>query len=180
MRNSILAVAILLCVGVWGFVAFNTYRMPHDSDVQAPRSFEECVASGGEVESLAPARCSAGGQVFVENIGNAAEKRSLIRVDSPRPGSVVASPLVVKGRARGMWFFEASFPVVLIAQNNVVIATGTAQANDDWMTEEFVPFTATLQFTKPMHVRTGTLLLKKDNPSGDPERDDALFIPVKL
>lgn len=46
------------------------------------------------------------------------------------------------------------------------------------MTEEFVPFTATLRFTSPGG--HGTLILRKDNPSGLPEHDDALVIPVRF
>jgi hypothetical protein len=48
------------------------------------------------------------------------------------------------------------------------------------MTEDFVPFKATLNFTvdKNIYSRNGALILKKDNPSGLPEYDDALEIPI--
>jgi hypothetical protein len=48
------------------------------------------------------------------------------------------------------------------------------------MTADFVPFTATLNFTKPSYGNNGFLILKKDNPSGLPEHDDALEIQVKF
>jgi len=41
-----------------------------------------------------------------------------------------------------------------------------------------VPFTATLTFTKPPYENSGTLILKKDNPSGLPQNDAALEIPI--
>lgn len=108
------------------------------------------------------------------------EKENLIRVSSPAPNQKVKSPLVVKGEARGVWFFEASFPVFLVDWDGRIIAQGIATAKDDWMTENFVPFEATLDFVldKNAYSNRGALILKKDNPSGLPEYDDALEMPV--
>ena len=48
------------------------------------------------------------------------------------------------------------------------------------MTSEFVPFEAKLTFTvdKNAYSNRGTLILRKDNPSGLSEHDNALEIPV--
>src|ERR1035437_2610814 len=114
--------------------------------------------------------------IIVTNI----DKSDLIRVDSPRANDTVSSPLTIKGQARGNWFFEASFPVVLTDWDGKIIAQGVAQAKSDWTTTEFVPFEATITFTadKKAYSNKGTLILKKDNPSGLPKNDDALEIPV--
>jgi hypothetical protein len=48
------------------------------------------------------------------------------------------------------------------------------------MTEDFVPFTATIEFETPDYGDIGALILKKDNPSGLPEHDDAYEIPVRF
>ncbi len=45
------------------------------------------------------------------------------------------------------------------------------------MTADFVPFKVKLIFSPPT-TAAGTLVLKKDNPSGLPEHDDELRIPV--
>jgi hypothetical protein len=111
-------------------------------------------------------------------MGNEAEKMDLIKITSPRPNDGISSPLTLTGEARGNWFFEASFPVVLTDENGIVVATGIAQAKGDWMTESFVPFEATLTFQKPAGSDKGILTLKKDNPSGLPANDDALIIPI--
>lgn len=114
-----------------------------------------------------------------ENLGNELEKKDLIRITSPRPNDTIESPLSITGLARGNWFFEASFPVVLTDWDGKIIAESFATAQDEWMTTEFVPFTATLQFTKPLgNNKNGTLILRKDNASGLPEHDDALEIPI--
>ena len=104
----------------------------------------------------------------------------MVRVSEPLLRAQVASPLTVRGIARGTWFFEASFPVVLVDWDGKILAEGVAQAQGDWMTEDFVPFAATLSFTLPADIpyTRGTLILKKDNPSGLPENDDAFEIPV--
>lgn len=109
--------------------------------------------------------------------GNADEKADLIIAFTPQPGDLVSSPLAVTGEARGYWFFEASFPVRLYDANGVEIAVGIAEAQSEWMTVDFVPFVATLVFAPPA-TATGKLVLERDNPSGLPEHDDALIVPV--
>jgi hypothetical protein len=101
-----------------------------------------------------------------------------IKVTSPAVGGAIASPLVVEGVARGSWFFEASFPITLVNWDGLIIAEGYAQAEGDWMTEEFVPFKGEVVFTKPEYNERGAVILKKDNPSGLPEHDDAIEVPI--
>jgi hypothetical protein len=114
--------------------------------------------------------------------------KDLIILDSPKPNDEVVSPLTITGMARGTWYFEASFPIVLTNWDGLIIAEGHAQAQGDWMTEEFVPFKAVLDFTSPItststaqdYLRRGTLMLKNDNPSGESSRDGALEIPIRF
>ena len=148
--------------------------------VPAIANFAECVAAGNPVMESYPRQCKTkGGESFREDIGNELEKDDLIRVSSPRPNTVITSPLTVKGMARGNWFFEASFPVRLFNGNGEKISQGIAQAEGEWMTTDFVPFKVTLTFATPT-TTTGTLLLDKDDPSGLPENEDALRIPVRF
>lgn len=140
--------------------------------------FASCAASGNPIMESYPRKCRANGQNFTENIGNELEKADLIRIETPRPNQKISSPLTITGQARGTWFFEASFPVVLTDWDGKIIAEGVATAQSDWMTENFVPFKATLEFNRPSYGDNGSLILKKDNPSGLPENDDALEIPI--
>jgi hypothetical protein len=133
-------------------------------------NFEECADAGYPVLESYPRQC--GG--FVENIDAA----TVLRVTSPSLDVPITSPLEVTGEARGTWFFEGSFPVFLTNWDGLIIAEGYATAQGEWMTEEFVPFTASLSFEKPEYGANGTLILKKDNPSGLPEYDDAVEFPV--
>lgn len=98
---------------------------------------------------------------------------------SVHAGDLVASPLTIEGQARGNWYFEASFPARIIDADGNVLAAVPAQAQGEWMTTDYVPFKATLEFSAPS-TATGTLELAKDNPSGLPEKDDALRIPIRF
>jgi hypothetical protein len=103
----------------------------------------------------------------------------LLQLDQPHDGQTISSPLTISGKARGEWFFEATFPVVLTNWDGLIIAEGFATAQGDWMTQDFVPFTAELSFVSDTTVSNrGSLILQKANPSGLPEHDDAYEITV--
>lgn len=110
--------------------------------------------------------------------------KDLIMLTSPEPNETISSPLTLTGKARGTWYFEGSFPVILTDWDGRIIAEQVATARGPWMTEDFVPFTLTFSFTSSYHagdpdfMQRGSLILRKDNPSGLPEHDDALEIPI--
>ncbi len=117
-------------------------------------------------------------EVLAQNVIQKKEKENLIRLSSPTGETAIESPLVITGEARGYWFFEATFPIVLTNWDGLIIAEGYATADGEWMTEDFVPFTAELTFTKPEYGERGSFILQKSNASGLPEHDDALEITV--
>jgi hypothetical protein len=101
----------------------------------------------------------------------------MINVTSTIPFQTISSPLTVTGEAKGPWYFEASFPVQILDMNNNVLAAVPAQAQGDWMTTNFVPFTATLTFTG-VSGQPGMIVFKKDNPSGLPQNEASISIPI--
>ena len=171
---------ILATIIILGFSV--TWKLTNNPIPIVVTNFEECVTTGSPVMESYPRQCRYDNQTFVEGIGNELEKVDLIRISNPRPNQVIKSPLTITGEARGTWFFEASFPVVLANWDGLIIAQGIAQAKSEWMTTDFVPFEATLTFTvdKNVYSNRGALILRKDNPSGLPEHDDALEIPVVI
>ena len=108
---------------------------------------------------------------------SACPKEDLIIVKSPMAYEKISSPLVVTGKARGTWYFEASFPVRLIDENGKELAVVPAQAKTDWMTTDFVEFSVVLNFSNPA-TQKGYIVLERDNPSGLPENADELKIPI--
>ena len=111
-------------------------------------------------------------------------KAEMIQVYGPLPLNEIGSPLQLSGTAIGPWFFEANAPVLLANWDGEIIAEGYVTAQGEWMTTNFVQFEGTLEFTSPYNagdpdfMKRGTLIFKKDNPSGLPENDDALEIPI--
>lgn len=154
-------------------------------------NFEECVKVGYPIlpsEKGGNYCQTSDGQNFTDNtsttdpgnsqellmIGSYADK---IKIDNLPPGTVITSPLKITGQARGNWFFEASFPIVLKDMYGKELAQTDAHATKDWMSADFVPFEATLNFTTDPNTKA-SLVFKKDNPSGLPANDDQLPISV--
>lgn len=102
-----------------------------------------------------------------------------IQVISPRQNEIISNPLIVSGKARGSWYFEAVFPVRLLDEKGNELEKTSAQALSEWTTEDFVPFRAQLRFEVPT-ANTGTLVLQNDNPSGLPANAKEIRIPVRF
>lgn len=100
-------------------------------------------------------------------------------VFSPQVNAVITSPVTISGQARGLWFFEASFPVKIVDANGQLLGIAPAQAQADWMTEDFVPFQTIVEFTQPS-TSSGFIVLAKDNPSGLPEHDAEIRLPIRF
>ena len=112
----------------------------------------------------------------------------LIKIYSPQPSQKIRSPLKISGEARGQWYFEATSPVIIVDWDGRIIGekyvTADPPAGGEWMTTEFVPFDGTVEFEKPKCVegadycKRGAVIFKKSNPSGLPQNDAAVQIPI--
>lgn len=102
-----------------------------------------------------------------------------IEVTFPQPGDMLNGQVTITGKARGTWYFEASFPVILLDANGNQILALPVQADGEWMTTDWVPFHTEITIPQDIGV-TGTLVLKKDNPSGLPEHEAEIRIPVRF
>jgi hypothetical protein len=180
------AIAAVVATGaiIGGF--FYLTRSP---DYSAISTYDECRNAGFEIMESYPEQCrTPDGRTFANQSSStttdatstpAAGKEDKIRVTNITANQVISSPVTIEGSARGYWYFEASFPVELVDGNGKTVAIGPAQAQAEWMTTEFVPFSITLSFAKPT-TPTGTLILRNDNPSGLPENADELRIPIRF
>ena len=175
---SIAIVAFVVAGILFGLFFISIFKNRSSVPDQNITNFDECAAAGNLVMESWPRQCRAGDETFVEDIGNEFEKLDLIRINNPRPGQAISSPLLIEGEARGYWFFEGDFSVRLLDENGKLIGEGVLSAQSQWMTEEFVPFEGKLIFTTPF--QRGLLILEKNNPSGLPENDDRLSVPVHL
>ncbi len=189
MKNAIIIFVVLLAAfGTWFFLNQATSNQEVIEPTPEPSleeitSFEECVEAGYPVQESYPRRCALpDGRVYAEEIevqpeyDNASE--DLIKVENPHPGGVVGKEFVVTGEARGYWFFEASFPIEVVGADGNTIAGSYATAEGNWMTEDFVSFKSEIIDLPSAYTGPATLILKKDNPSGLPENDASISIPI--
>lgn len=102
-----------------------------------------------------------------------------ITIIKPQPGSVISSPLEITGKAKGSWFFEALIGVELL-KNDKILATTAGKANGNWMTNDYVDFSATLKFPEVKETGNAKLLFRNSNPSGKKESEKSFSIPVVI
>jgi hypothetical protein len=139
-------------------------------------NFTECEERGYPIMESYPRRCAdPDGKTFTEEVG---VPKGLI-VTSPEAGDELSGIVIVTGEAPGYWFFEAVFPMFIEDPSGNIVAWGYATATEDWMTENPVKFTGTVKVEEG-YSGEAVLVLKKDNPSGLPENDDRVDIPVKI
>lgn len=142
--------------------------------------FDSCTAAGFPVMESFPRQCRGpDGTLFVEAGGSASPEPSDIRIIEPAANASVPGTFDVTGEARGTWFFEASFPWFVEDAEGDVLVRGTVQTKENWMTEEMIPFRFTITVPAGTAGR-GLLVLQKDNPSGLPENEDSLRIPLRF
>ncbi len=103
-----------------------------------------------------------------------------ISVTSPKANATVGDDFDVKGSAPGPWFFEATFPIKVRDANDNTIGVSHANAIGDWMTDQNVAFQATVHIDDAKYHGPATLILLKDNPSGLPQNDDSLEVPIVI
>lgn len=140
----------------------NQILRDNDSVLVENDSSEEAETKQSEVSDLEPSVTP--------------ELEAEVDIFYPQANDVISSPLEISGQAPGFWFFEASLPVRLVDLEGNLIAEHYAQAEADWMTSEFVPLSSSLVFSTT--ATSGYLIIAKDNPSGLPEYDAEISIPV--
>jgi len=182
-KKILLIVIIVIIIIITLFIIYQMYFL-QISDQPQPRvvivtDFDQCVKEGFTVRESYPRQCDANGQTFIEEIGNVLEKEDIITINNPRPNQLITSPLEITGQARGIWYFEADFPIKLYDDKENLLVSHYAVAKGEWMTEDFVPFSSEIEFETPA-TKKGWLVLEKDNPSNLDQLDDQLRIPVRF
>lgn len=198
MKKIILVIVILSLISFIGWESFLHYKYSTKitctecgpgsdpwSEVLHPEvitSFDTCLKANHPIMESYPRQCKTqDGRTFTEKISekmtytNASS--SMIVLTFPLPGAVTGKQFLVTGKARGGWYFEASFPIVILSQDGKIVSSSPAQAQSNWMTNEFVPFNATMTISTSYQGKA-TIVLKKDNPSGLPEKDASISFPI--
>ena len=163
----ILIIAILI-----GAIIFVT----SDNSASSVKNFTECAAKGYPVMESYPRRCAVpGGETFTEEINSPLG----INVTSPKNNEELKDIITVEGEALGTWFFEAVFPISIEDMNRNTIASSFVTAEENWMTDLPVKFRGAIDVPDDFSGKA-VLILKKDNPSGLPEKDSRVEIPISI
>lgn len=101
-----------------------------------------------------------------------------IKIFEPEENETISLPLTVKGEARGTWYFEAYLPLKIVDDQGNELVSSSAQAEGEWMTEDYVPFELTIPLIDFGGAESGKLIFEKANPSGLPENADSYEVPV--
>jgi len=188
---GVLAAFVVLVVS---WFIFNSRVTDTPADAPTPTvptvlSFEDCVRAGYPVMESNPRQCrTPDGRTYAEEVTEEQRDATItyenasannIIAQTPRPGDVTGKTFVVSGQARGPWYFEASFPIHVLDKDGAIIATAVAQAQGDWMTENFVPFQATVTVPQSF-IGEATLVFQRDNPSALPENDASMMFPIAI
>jgi len=180
-RIFVLIGFIILLLVVW-------FIFPRNTQAPAPQaqvlSYADCVRAGYPIKEMYPRQCTTpDGRTYAEEKPQQATyintTADTVVFDVPFPGAVVGKKFLVKGTARGTWFFEASFPVEVLDKNGKRLASVPAQAQGEWMTEGLVPFSASISIPET-YTGPATLVLHKDNPSGLPKNDASVSFPIVI
>ena len=192
MKRAPLIVIIVLAVLV---VGFGGWLLVRSLTPPTRTSYPQCVAAGYPILETYPEQCrTPDGRTFTNPD---ASPQTPPPTPTPTPtgeftseggipitldewtGQPVTSPLTITGEVPGSWSFEASFPVQVTDADGTLLVEAVGQVEGDWMTDEMVPFSVTLEFESPPgDSAEGFLVLVKANASGLPEHDDSVRIPI--
>lgn len=147
-------------------------------------SMEDCAPPGdehiilkGDIEKDSRDKLMQIVKSFSFKVSDTIKTTDRIKVEKPLPNMDVTSPLTIKGQALGTWFFEGSAPVQLVDKDGNELASKNIQVQGNWMTEDFVDFSGTMEFEAPDDER-GYLVFWKANPSGKVEKQESYRLPV--
>jgi hypothetical protein len=105
------------------------------------------------------------------------DAKDIIIIDSPKPYQKVQVPIIIKGKAKGSFFFEGTFPIRIEDENGNLIVSDYIMTKENWMTENFVYFETYFYFEKG-NLRKGFIIFEKANPSGLLENKFEIRIPL--
>lgn len=103
-----------------------------------------------------------------------------VDIENPAPLESVSSPINISGNAPGNWFFEAQLSVELQDQAGEIMAETSISTDENWMTTDQVPFSGIINYENPNNETNATLVIRSANPSGLPEKEKSLSIPLLI
>lgn len=168
MNTRFLQVLIVLLAAIIIVLAWLLFALPAPQSPTPPPIASSTAATSTTGSAAASSSTAAQGPLH-----------DRIVIDSPKQGASVGHSFTVRGQAPGPWFYEAVFPIKILDKDRNVIGSAQGRAQGAWTTDAQVPFTADVQIAGSYR-GNAVLVLLRDNPSGLPENDDALEVPIVI
>jgi eight-cysteine-cluster-containing protein len=176
MKRIILALVCAVLIVSFALV----FYFREQNAVKLITNYSQCEENGFEVSGESPKKCKTpDGREFFEELQVPTPDVTDMVVVFPEQGDRVSSPVEVIGKAKGNWFFEATFPVTVLDDNQNEIGYGFVESLGEWMTEDFVDFKGEITFNSAGH-DGGEIVFKNSNPSGMPEFEKSVSVKVKF
>ena len=180
---SLLVLLVLILLGLTAYITYTVQQNTIDklnkqvsslqTQLQAKSSPSQQTQQQTQPTQQPSTTTTTAGTVYTS------QKGVKITVFAPAQNAKVTSPVAILGEAPGNWSFEASFPIKLVDSSGNTVAQTTAKLLGNWMTTSLVPFSAQLTYTSTP-TGNGSLVLQKDNPSGQAANADQLTVPVQF
>jgi hypothetical protein len=128
-----------------------------------------CLAEKENAQNISEGVC-------VETVGN-----EYIEVSHPQANEIISGNTVtIKARVLSPWLFEAVAPIEVTDQNGKILGNGKITGPNDWMTQNgWMQIDAQVGF-KNNGSKKGFVVFRRDNPSGKPENDMMVKVPVQF
>ena len=97
--------------------------------------------------------------------------------DNLEPWGTLPNSVIVTGDIPGTWSFEGQLSVFLYDEDGILLGQWAMVLEDDWMTEELVPFSVPLVFD-PGDSSAGTVVIEAANPSDLEENCREMHVQV--
>lgn len=103
-----------------------------------------------------------------------------LKLDTFKENDLLNNKEIIKGKMKGNYFFEGTFPIIVEDLNGNVLGQTTTKITPGWETEDFVKFETEEIIFDNKNKKEGYLIFKNDNPSGLPEYEKTIKIKVKF
>lgn len=107
------------------------------------------------------------------------DKGDNIYIKEPKKNASIECNSKLIGTAKGSWFFEGSFPVLIFTKEGELIKSSYASATEDWMTDDYVDFEVEVNCAE-CEGKELEIMLNKDNPSGLEANEDRVSIDISF
>jgi hypothetical protein len=179
MKNVIIGLILVVALGVVLYLAPKKDNPPATGTNNAVvTDYATCVSAGFPIAQTSPETCSTpDGRTFTD--ASTPAQTNEAQIITPVTADIVTSPMTIKAKIPGSWFFEANVPIVLKDENGNILAQKGYMTSEDWMTTNLIDVNTTLSFKAPK-TDYGKLEIHNDNPSGDPENDKVVYVTVRF